>query len=414
MNSNIAQTQLESERESSIWKNKQFLFLWTGSSINSLTFHVFVLAIPIIIYELTQSTLAMSAMRAIQFIPNVLLGIVIGVIVDRLNRKRLMLNALTTQIVIIASFVILLFSNSLQLWHLYLLGFVLYSSSYAFGNAYHTILPLIMPKGQLTTANSALSFVSTLINLVGPAFAGFVLLYMSYTVGLTVTLAGMLVLLILTSFVQIPHQEKDTRKLDRQGIWLDIKEGWQQLVATKELWIATLMVLVSNFASSLSGAVLIFYALDSFKINSGELGFIFSASAVGGFIAAFVAKKSREWASRGQLFITAYYFAVAGQFILFLSMNWYWLAIGMFLLGIQVTFFNIHYLTLRQEATPNHLLGRVAGTSSMIMKLAAPFGYLVAGLLGEVIPVHYIFLGSTIIYLAVILVAIRTPLYKMK
>ena len=139
--SEVIKTEIESDRPKSIWKNRQFLFLWTGSSINNLTFHVFVLAIPIIIYELTQSTLAMSTMRAIQFIPNVLLGIIIGVIVDRLNRKRLMMSALTIQLLMIASIVVLIFSNQLHVWHLYLLGFVLYSSSYAFGNAYPTILP---------------------------------------------------------------------------------------------------------------------------------------------------------------------------------------------------------------------------------------------------------------------------------
>ncbi|MGP4072722.1 MFS transporter [Piscibacillus sp. B03] len=411
--SEVVKTEIESDRPKSIWKNTQFLFLWTGSSINNLTFHVFVLAIPIIIYELTQSTLAMSTMRAIQFIPNVLLGIIVGVMVDRLNRKKLMMSALTIQLLMIASIVVLLFSNQLHVWHLYLLGFVLYSSSYAFGNAYHTILPLIMQKDQLTTANSALSFMSTFISIIGPAFAGFILLYMSHTFGLTITLAGMLMLLLLTSFVNVPHQRRETRQFDKEGIWQDIKEGWNQLVGTTELWLATLMVLVSNFASSLAGAVLIFYALDSFKINAGELGFIFSASAVGGILASFIAKKSRDWAPRGKLFVWTYYFAFIGQFILFLSAEWYWLAAGMFLLGLQTTFFNIHYLTFRQESTPNHLLGRVAGTSSMLMKSAAPLGFLIAGIFGEFIQVHNIFLVSSIIYLLILLVAMRSPIYRM-
>ncbi|RPF53446.1 MFS transporter [Aquisalibacillus elongatus] len=411
--SEVVKVSTEAEPQPSIWKNKSFLFLWTGSSINNLTFQVFVLAIPIIIYELTQSTFAMSAMRAIQFIPNILLGIIIGVIVDRLNRKRLMMGALSVQILMIASIVVLLMSDQLVVWHLYMLGFVLYSSSYAFGNAYHTILPLIMPKGQLTTANSALTFMSTFISIIGPAFAGFILLYMNHSFGLNITLAGMLVLLLLTSLVKIPHEERETRHFNKEGIWLDIKEGWYQLVGTAELWIATLMVLVSNFASSLAGAVLIFYALDSFKINSGELGFIFSASAVGGIIASFIAKKSRDWAPRGKLFVWTFYFAFFGQLIMFLSMNWYWLAFGMFLLGFQTTFFNIHYLTFRQESTPNHLLGRVAGTSSMIMKSAAPLGFLIAGVFGEFIEVHYIFLASAIIYVMILVFAMRSPIYRI-
>jgi hypothetical protein len=91
-----------------------------------------------------------------------------------------------------------------------------------------------------------------------------------------------------------------------------------------------------------------------------------------------------------------------------------WLALGMSVIGFNVTFFNIHYLTLRQEATPTHLLGRVAGTSSMIMKLAMPIGYLIAGVLGEFIPVHYIFLGSSIMLILIVLIVMKTPIIKFQ
>jgi MFS family permease len=235
MSTDLARSELTIRGEQSIWKNKQFLFLWCGNSISNLTFHIFTLAIPIIIYDLTQSTLAMSTMRTIEIIPNVLLGMLIGVIVDRFNRKKLMLGFLTIEVIMIASLIFLIFSSSLQLWHLYLIGFLIYTSGYAFGNAYHTILPLIMSKDQLTSANSALSFFSTLINIIGPAFAGFVLLYMSHTFGLSITVIGTLILLLLTSFIQLPDRHKGKLQNNKNGIWHDMKEGWEQLVSTKEL-----------------------------------------------------------------------------------------------------------------------------------------------------------------------------------
>lgn len=412
MSTNLARSEEMNVNHQTIWRNKQFIFLWTGSSISNLTFHIFTLAIPLIIYDLTQSTLAMSTMRTIEIIPNVLLGILIGVFVDRMNRKKMLMGSIGVQLATIISIILLMFSSNLQLWHLYVLGFLLYSSGYAFGNAYHTIMPLIMSKDQLTSANSALSFIGTLINIIGPAFAGFILLYINYTFGLMITVIGMLILLVLTSFVRVPEIKVDRKQ--SSSLWHDIKEGWEQLVSTKDLWFATLMVLASNFASALSGAVLIFFALDVLIVDSKQLGFVFSAAAVGGIVGALIAKKCREWIGRGKVFVLAFGFASIGQFTLFLSTDWYWLMLGMLLIGFQVTLFNIHYLSLRQEATPNHLLGRVAGTSSMLMKLAMPVGYLVAGVMGEFISVHYIFLGSSILFLIIVLRAINTSIMRLQ
>lgn len=58
---------------------------------------------------------------------------------------------------------------------------------------------------------------------------------------------------------------------------------------------------------------------------------------------------------------------------------------------------NIIFLAIRQESTPNHLLGRVAGTSSMLAKLVVPAGLFVGGLWAEVLPIPYIFFISSIV-----------------
>lgn len=58
---------------------------------------------------------------------------------------------------------------------------------------------------------------------------------------------------------------------------------------------------------------------------------------------------------------------------------------------------NVVYFTIRQEFTPNHLLGRVAGTSSMLMKLALPLGLFVSGLWAEYLPIPLLFLMSALL-----------------
>ncbi|MCD8509037.1 MAG: MFS transporter [Bacillus sp. (in: Bacteria)] len=413
---NAVQKEQEKQTEggkNSLWGNRQFLLLLSGSSVSNLTFYIFTLALPIIIYDLTQSTLAMGTMRGIEFLPNLLLAIFIGVLVDRFNRKYVLLSSAAMQAISILIIIAILVSSELQLWHLYLLGFILYTAGYTFGNAYHTVLPLIVEKNQLTSANAIISFIRTTVSLVGPAIAGFMLVVMNYIYGLTITLLGLFVLLFFTSLLRIPNGNERYEVITQNSMLGDIKEGWRSLVENRELWNLTMMVLLSNIASASTLAVLIFYALDVMNVIEMELGFILSSSAVGGLLAALIAKKVTRWIKRGMLFILALGLESIGYVILFLSMDWYWLASGMFFNGLTGGIINIHYFTLRQETTPNHLLGRVAGTSSMIMKLAVPFAFIGVGGLAEIIPVHYVFLGSAIMTGLIIVYLLRTPVVKM-
>lgn len=400
-----------SSLKNSVWRNTQFIYLWTGTSLSNLTFHVFTLALPLLVYEMSRSTFAMGVLRGVEIIPNILLGIFIGVLVDRFHRKRIMFFAVLTQLLSVSVIIMLSFFSSLQLWMLYGLALFLYISIYTFSNAYHTTLPEIVDKKLLTSANSIITFTNTFINIIGPSFAGIILFYTTYHNGLLITVLGFIILMVLLSVLKIPDNKKSKR--GHSSFWKDVKEGWDQLVSTRTLWLATWMILGINMALAASSTVLIFYALDTLKVGNNVVGYVLTGSGLGGMIGAYTAKALGRITGRGKLFISLLLVASFGQFILFLSNQWYWLAIGMLFMGYAATTINIHYLTLRQLETPGHLLGRVAGTSSMIMKLAMPISFLSVGAIGEFIPVHYVFLGSSIMLIVLFFLLANSPLKNL-
>lgn len=148
-----------------LWKNRNFLLLWGGTIISGFGLQIYTIAIPLLIYDMTQSALAMSMMRAVDFLPNIFIGIIAGVLVDRFNRKRMMRWTSLAQIIPLGFIVFLLYAQTLVLWHLYLFGFVLSSAGYTFGNAQHSVIPQIVSKNQLTDANAKIQFVYTLISM---------------------------------------------------------------------------------------------------------------------------------------------------------------------------------------------------------------------------------------------------------
>ncbi|MEI3605743.1 MFS transporter [Pseudogracilibacillus sp. SE30717A] len=404
--------EVNSSSYQTVWRNPGFMFLWSGNAIATFTFYIFTISLPLIIYDLTQSPLAMSSMRAIEFIPNIILAVFIGVLVDRYHRKKLLMLSVLVQILVLFALIVLLYTSSIQLWLIYSLGFILYSSSYMFGNAFHSTIPNLVPEKQLTEANSSITLATSTIEIIGPAFAGMLLLSFNYTNGLIFTMAGFFILLIFTGFVNItPHQGMERKE---ESKFVDeIKEGWISLRENKELWALTIVILLTNIAAAFTLAVLIFYSVDILKLTEAQIGIILGSSAVGGIIAASIAKKSLRFFKRGIIMILALVIDLIGYTMLVFSFTWILLIIGMFLIGFGGATMGIHYSTLRQSTTPNHLLGRVAGTSSMLMKLAVPFSFLIAGILAEIIDINYIFLISLVITIVLIFYLSRSTVVKI-
>lgn len=397
----------------SIWRNKDFLFLFIGNSISNLTFIFFSISIPILIYKMTSSSLAMSTMRIVEFLPNLFLAIFIGVIVDRLNRKMVIQISIVIQVICISIIIFLFSQQTLNLVYLYIIGFFLFIAGYTFNNAFHTILPGIVREDQLIDANASFSFVRTTIDIIGPSIAALIFLVLNYQVSLLITLAGLVILLFLIGFTQIPINKKKNSN-DKTSMKEEIKEGWSHLISIKSLWIMTLMILFLNVVNGLTGAILIFYLLDTFKLSESEIALVMSFTGVGALFASIIAKKSLKYFKRGQLLIYSMVLLLIAHVMLYNVASLYILALAFLLIGFSGTFTNIHYLTLRQQVTPNHLLGRVAGTSSMIMKLAVPFAFFIGGILGEIMIVKNIFIIGIVILLLILIYGLKNKIYNIE
>lgn len=402
----INRTVDESIKKPSIWKNWNFIGIWTGSMLTNLTMNFYTIALPLIIYELTRSTLAMSSMRAIEILPNLFLGIIIGVFVDRIDRKTFMRLVILMKLLIVFLIISLLYSSQLMLWHLYPLGFLFYTSIYAFSNAYHSSIPLIVRKDQLVTANSIRSLTNTLITIIAPAIAGFIIFNYGHITIFSITIICYFILLALVSAIHIPSIKNNLEK--RNGIIQEVKNGWKKLKEIKLLWNLTITLLLVNIASTAAGGVLVFFSLEHLSLTEKDIGIVLSSQAIGGLIASLFAKKIFDKLNIKSLFTTVILLIAVAQLVLFSSKNLYHLCFAVFLIGMNATLFNIKFVSIRQELTPPEFLGRVTGFINTMTTLAAPLSFLTAGIVGEVVDVRYIFLISSVLMFTLFLRLLNT------
>lgn len=379
----------------SLWNNKNFLLIWSGTSLSSFGMQMYSIAIPLLIYDLSRSALSMSIMRAIEFFPNIILGLIAGVLVDRMNRKRMMVWTSFIQALSMFVVILLMNTNQIEIWHLYMVGFVLSSAGYTFGNANHSVIPQIVSKDQLTSANAKMSLVDTLIRMVGPGIAGMLIAVFSYGSTFIIYFFCLILLLICIQFIKVPSLNKNKGSA---FIWADLKEGIDELFRNKILLTPTITILFINFASSLVIGVLVFFAADELGATSQQIGFMFTISAIGGVIGAAVIGKIRKRFGRGVIYTYSLLFDVMAMLMLIFAQTWWTIGISLSIRTFSTTLSNIVYFTIRQEFTPNHLLGRVAGTSSMLMKLTLPLGLFLSGLWAEWLPIRILFLISMCIF----------------
>ncbi|MFS1516656.1 MFS transporter [Bacillus sp. SCS-151] len=361
-----------------LWRNKNFLLIWFGSMISNFGMQMYIITIPLLIYDISQSALAMSTMRAIEFFPNIFIGMIVGVFVDRFNRKKMMAWTSFIQVASITGIILLLMTDQLAIWHLYILGFILSSAGYTFGNANHSVLPQIVTKEQLTSANAQMTFVNTFIQMIGPGLAGAALLVFSYTSTLMVYMVCLFILYICVQFIRLPADNHTTKP--HNSMLRDIKEGIDELFFNKTLLTPTITILFVNFAASLITGVLIFYVKYQLGATSAQVGLMFSISAIGGLLGAAIINHIRKQFGRGNIFTFCLLIDACAMGALIVAPTWWAIGISLAIRTFAITMSNIVYFTIRQEFTPNHLLGRVSGTSSMLMKLTLPLGLFIAGL----------------------------------
>lgn len=391
-----------------IVKNKNFQNLYAIHLFVNVSMTTFSFILPIILYEYTKSAMAMSTMRLMDFLPNVLLGMLIGVFVDRMNRRLVMVWGNVVRTVLAVVFTLLLTMTDFSLWSIYVLGFLIATTGYLAGSAANAIVPQLFETSYMTDLQTRFSLLSTLVSIIGPGVLGLLLLWVSNEVFLWLfVVCNVAVVFFAWRLDKVPTPEKSSH-----SIWQDLKEGFVELLGNQSLLIQTWTIFFSNFASSLIIGILTFYALDILQFSKEELGFMFTLSAFGGILGAKLITPLRARFRRGQIYTYSMAVEVVILICFVFAHTWWLLGVLLALRTAIATMTNIVYLAIRQESTLNHLLGRVAGTTSMIMKLALPVGLLIGGYWADHFTIAPIFIVSALIISANVVILLRTQFPK--
>ncbi|OEH94441.1 MFS transporter [Bacillus solimangrovi] len=375
---------------------------------------LYTFAIPWISFELTQSALIMGSLYAVSVLPIVLFGPIVGVLVDRWDRKNLMLFSDILRAILISLIPIFHYVDILQVWHLYVISFCLTVLSLLFDVTVVTSIPNIIndsKNGKLTKANASFQLVNQLADIMGPILAGILIAMIG---GFNILWLDVLSF-VLTFFaiLKLPKLGENIEKNNIRNILKDMKEGFNWLVKDRLNLSFSLQAMVGNFGYSAMYAVLMYYLLSSLHLDAKQISLNYALLGVGGLLGSFIVVPLEHVLRRGLIIPILLLMGTLG--FTFAILSDFWLAPGI-AIGIVMTCnvaWNTLVMTIRQESVPKLMLGRVLSFSRVFTRLAMPLGAMV----GVFVADHY-YAGGVFIVAAIakgieVIISLISPIRKL-
>lgn len=395
---------------------KYYIIFWIGQLISILGSSISQFVIIWWITEITGSTILLSLTSFLYVLPMTVMVTLTGVVIDRWNRKTIIVIADSLQAYIML-IVVILFNFGVREPIL----IILIMSLLGIFQGFHiptvsAIVPTMVPKDKLSRMNGVNFLFRGFIQILGPILSAMFLSFLPLEIILWIDPITFIFALIPLLLVKIPKVNGEVHVIKKNSFFKDFKIGFQTL---KLIPIVFMMLLISMFINFLLLPTSIFmpyFILYNHSGNATNLAFVLAFMNGGSLFGAFITAIKKEW-KHGTLI----YFG--GEFILMLVMGivaltpyrlFLMMAIAFFIFGLTIPIINTIYLTIMQLKVPADKMGRISSIDWALSMAITPIGTLIVGPLAELIGVPSVFLYYSIIGMIITVILYWFTLTRIK
>lgn len=362
-------------------KNNRFLLLLIGLLFSRLGSNIYILALPLIAYDLTGSGLILGTVYAFEMLPFVILLPFGGVLIDRFNRRKLMILADIIRILLIILIPILFLFGLLTINHVFIIAFLLSSMSFFVDIPLITLIPTIVKKSDLTKRNAQIQLVENSSRIMGPLFAGLVIGLAGSHIALSINAITYLIMGICVFLIgSIPNQNDKKKK--NTSVWTETKDGFKYILNRSDLSTIAVISFLCNMGMGIFMSTYIFYLRDILSITEMKIGIVVAFGGLFGILASLLTTKLEKKFNRG--FLISFLLIVGGgmgtALITFIP-HWLTTGIGFGLWGGSITMMSILLTTYKHENIETKIFGRVEGSLTSLSYLSLPLAGLIGGFL---------------------------------
>lgn len=366
-------------RSASLWRNRDYMLLWSGQVVSNMGSQVSQLAFPLFILLLTHSPVQAGLAVALRAFPYLIFSLPAGALIDRWDRKRVMILCDSGRALALGSIPFALAFGLLTVAQLFAVSFVEGTLFVFFNIAEVACLPRVVSKEQLPQANAQNLATEGITTLVGPPVSG--VLY-SIAASLPFLADAVSYLVSVLSLVFIRTKFQGERVAARRSLWVEIKEGLSWLWHQPIIRFMAILTGGNNFLSAGFTLVIIVLA-QHMHASPFTIGLIFAIGGIGGIIGAAIAPPIQRRISFGSAIIgTSWLFGLFTLLYVF-APNPLILGIITALLFTTGPTYNVFSVSYRLMLIPDELQGRVNSAFRLIAFCGQPLGLAVTGALLE-------------------------------
>lgn len=375
------------DKKEKLW-NKNFFLLWQGQLVSAFGDVVYEMALGFWVLALTGSTALMGTLMAASMLPRVLISPFAGVIVDRSDRKWMIVLMDVVRGVFITFVGIAALFGFIQLWMVFAAGIIMGISAAFFNPAVSSSIPDLVPKDKLIKANSVMSIAFTSTNFIGSAAGGFIYKVIGAPMMFLANGISYLFSAFTEIFIKVP---KIQRKAEKTHFKEDFKEGFKFVWSVKGLRYLIIMASALNFFASIAMVLMLPMFQQSEALGPEKYGLamgLFTIGMVGGML--YTSIGNIQSSKKYNIFMMASIIFTLASTIFPLFNNFYIIIALLFVSGFFNAIVNALINSSVQYTVPQELRGKVFGLMNTVVQGLTPIALAFGGILGEFLPIRLV------------------------
>ncbi|MFF0161442.1 MFS transporter [Streptomyces sp. NPDC005263] len=357
-----------------LWRQRDFGIFWAAQTLSVLGDSFALIALPLLVLQATGSLARMGLLTAVGGAASVLAAVFAGTLVDRVDRRRLLIACDLVRMVLYGV-IPLVWLFGPRVWLLYVVLPLCEAVGMLFAVGYVTVVRGLVGTGQLTEANGRLNATAAAAGVLGPVGAGVVAAWSGPAAAVAVDAASFGVsaaCLLLVRFAA--RSGDDGTPARRTSLWQDLRAGIAFLAGHPVLRSLTALLFVFSFLTLGLNDLVIYHLKHDLGHDDGTVGTVMAVGALGTITGALLVARIRRRLGFGPTWTGA----VAASGLAFAGLGWardvpaVAALSAAFLACVGVA--GTCSMSLRQEVTPEPLLGRVTSAFWTLQYAAAPIG----------------------------------------
>src|SRR5574340_576551 len=353
-------------------RNRDYLLLWGGQVISTVGSSASGVVYPLLILAMTGSPEAAGVAGALRALPYLVLSLPAGALIDRWDRKRVMILCDVGRAVAVASIPVALAFDVLTLVQIYAATLIEGSLFVLFNIAEVAALPRVVATAELPQAAAQNEAGFAAASIAGPSFG--TALYQWLGRGAPFVADALSYVVSVLSLVAIRSAFRDAPAAVRRNLHAEIAEGL--------VWYIAFLTGGYTLVNAALPLVLIVLAKE---LGAGDaaVGILFSVASVGGIVGSLIGGQIQRRFTFGQVIIGTAWINLMLFPLFALAPSWIWLGIVAALLAVLGPVYNVVQFSYRLSLIPDELQGRVNSTFRLLAFGFMPIGAALSGVLIE-------------------------------